>query len=459
MASPAIASDLYFSASGMAVFMENDSLSGGDLSGPVRDNPTSLSAEINAGNLVLKGRGAGYGATAAVGKKFLKGIRGEIEFAYRSGGFEDLVIRELSTEHGVDIDFVNAGYSTRSLLTNLIWDIPLTERFSPYIGGGVGLAWTTASEGVVHNGRNGLAWQLMGGISYRATDQIELFGGYRYLATESQVRVWDHVFVDVDTHSAEFGVRYFLDSPEKNSTEGRSLSALSNQAEKNPFYIGISGSVVQQQDMGVRTTSFGYLEGINTRNYAFKAGYGLELALGYKFCSICRVELEYSFKYSEVSTVTDRAPSKFDLFGDPADNAIGEENATRRSRIHALLINLYADLDIGNIKKKYGILPFAGIGLGGMYIDLKNNTFVGSYTTIDSIVIAKARWAAQMSAGVGYSLTEQVILGAQYKYLAMLGSELFGETNKAVVRDLTGYNSFADNIGIHSYGLFARYNF
>ena len=306
--------DLYFSVSGMAVFPHNTPLDGTDKNGrgPAANNAIPLLAEINAGNLGLVGR-PGAGATAALGKKLRERLRGEIEFAYRTGTFKELLIRDANSpnvtgaNNGVDIVFKDSRYTARSLLFNLLYDVPLTERLSPYIGAGFGMGWTTVDEGLAKSGGHGLAYQVMTGLSYRATERVELFTGYRFYDAQYTTRVFDQVLVEVDTHSAEAGLRYYLD-PVHKSSDG-SIFAFRDNTQKNPFYIKASGSVIQQQDMGTRIQNITFNQAINTVNREWEKGYGVGLAVGYRVCSMCRVELEYSFKRSELQRHTDRAPA------------------------------------------------------------------------------------------------------------------------------------------------------
>jgi len=475
---------IYFSASGMAVYMGNENIGTRDTGFPSPNQwynnedeykrsfghiVPSMEQQFNGNKKVLKRGDTGFGTTMAVGKKFWKGLRGEIELGYRQGGFDDVEI--LATKDmlkyettpgrpvnwGEDdrgIDVVDGGYRTRSLLANLIFDIPLTERFSPYVGAGVGLHWTTVNDGMSDTGGSGLAYQAMAGLNFKATDQLELFAGYRYFSADA-VPMWDQLMIEVDTHNIEAGLRFYLDSPKKKVKDTKPPKPLDN-----PFYVGISGGLVQQQNMGNFLNEADYGSGIVVSNDEWKAGYGLEVAVGYRVCSWCRVELEYSYKFSTLASQSYASPPWEDSELLTIEEGKNPDDVSNFAIFHALLINFYADLNIANIKEKYGILPFLGVGLGGMYIDIQSPRHdEGGW---NSFSMQKGSFAAQMSAGFGYSLTDQITVGTQYKYLTTLGNdELFAEQNRAVLTDIEKSNKSyrVNNIGIHSYGLFARYNF
>ena len=499
------ADGLYFSSSGLVVSMEDDSLGTRDTGYP-RPNKKwgsntahknqyiipSIERMLQGKNRVVKKGDTGFGTTIAVGKKFWKGFRGEIEVGYRQGGFEDLGILSLKEQlkdgwfmadhdgqghksnwappgtllgtswaddagwakKGIPIAISDGGFQTRSLLANLIYDIPTNGDFFPYVGAGVGMHWTTLNTHDLNFGGSGLAYQLMAGLNYKATDQIELFGGYRYFSADA-VPIWDQLMVEVDTHDIEFGIRYYLESSKNKSKDVSPSPPLGN-----PFYVGISGGLIQQQDTGLYGDDVNFFNGIDVRNHRWEAGYGLEAVMGYRVCSWCRVELEYSYKFSTIgSQSVKRPPGGVEVSYAPEEGH-SSGNISDRSVIHALLINFYADLNIAKIKENYGVLPFVGLGVGGMYMDMQQPR--SDDLGWASAAMEKSAYAIQFAGGVGYSLTDQITIGTQYKYLTTLGNdENFADINRGVPTDMENGNASyrVNNIGIHSAGLFARYNF
>ena len=352
------------------------------------------------------------------------------------------------------IDIVVGGYNTRSLLANLFYDIPLTESFSPYVGAGVGMHWTTVSDGAFDSGASGFAYQLMTGLNYKATERLEFFGGYRYFSGDA-VPIYDQLTAEIDTHSIEAGVRYYLDAPKK-----KVKAKQPSESFGNPFYIGISGGLVQQQTMGVNGNDIDFFNGILVDNYEMKAGYGLEAVVGYKLCSWCRVDLEYSYKFSKVASRYSRLPPAPDFYDLEPEKGHSSGRISNRAIFHALLVNFYADLNIAGIKEKYGVLPFVGVGIGGMYMDIKVPR--SDEEGYSSFAMEKSAFAVQLAGGIGYILTDKVTMGVQYKYLTPFGNdEHFADINRGVAQDVIRENGSyrVNNIGISSYSLFARYNF
>ena len=114
-----------------------------------------------------------------------------------------------------------------SLMFNAYYDIDTGTKFTPYVGVGAGAArLKTTSKVTYHHdnstisygkSKNTFAWQLGGGISYAATDNINVDLGYRYVDNGSYTfsnrydpREGDSSKEKVETTSHEFylGARY-----------------------------------------------------------------------------------------------------------------------------------------------------------------------------------------------------------------------------------------------------------
>lgn len=80
-----------------------------------------------------------------------------------------------------------------SLMVNGFYDVNMDSAFTPYIGGGIGMAYLKSSytSDLRVNGNEGhrvstssndwrLAWNIGGGVSYALDNQISLDFGYRY---------------------------------------------------------------------------------------------------------------------------------------------------------------------------------------------------------------------------------------------------------------------------------------
>lgn len=100
---------------------------------------------------------------------------------------------ELNLHQDAKDTFVNeANENTKlkaennSVFINAYYDIDTGTKFTPYVGGGIGIARTKAKLVLPETGdsasesSNEFAWQLGAGVSYAATDKLAVDLGYRY---------------------------------------------------------------------------------------------------------------------------------------------------------------------------------------------------------------------------------------------------------------------------------------
>ena len=84
---------------------------------------------------------------------------------------------------------IKMNLRTESILVNAYWDINTCSRFTPYVSAGAGLAKLNVRAKVpvddfVQKGNpSNFAWQVGAGVSYAATDSIDVDLGYRYVDT------------------------------------------------------------------------------------------------------------------------------------------------------------------------------------------------------------------------------------------------------------------------------------
>ncbi len=83
---------------------------------------------------------------------------------------------------------VKTNLRTESILVNAYWDINTCSRFTPYVSAGAGLAklnfrMRTSEDMVGKYNPSNFAWQVGAGVSYAATDSIDVDLGYRYVDT------------------------------------------------------------------------------------------------------------------------------------------------------------------------------------------------------------------------------------------------------------------------------------
>lgn len=180
---------------------------------------------------------SGYALRSAIGYGYGSGFRGELEFAWRrnkvsshdsvavGGGVIDSedagVLITGSGNLGASVGAIVAdgrGKSTSwSFMANGYYDIDTGSAVTPYVGAGIGYASTKVrfnpSGVAIADDKDGsLAWQLIGGLSYRLSDNTELYTDYRYFDGGSAKIALDllpgELSVDNKSHNLFVGIRF-----------------------------------------------------------------------------------------------------------------------------------------------------------------------------------------------------------------------------------------------------------
>ena len=117
-----------------------------------------------------------YIVTGAFGYRFRNHLRFELEAGYSPHDFKDTTI---GTATYGGHDRIGSG------MANIIYDIPLSDRFDLSIGGGAGAGRDDVlvqnPTTVFANGdRTGFMWQGIAGVSYSLTRNLDLTLDYRY---------------------------------------------------------------------------------------------------------------------------------------------------------------------------------------------------------------------------------------------------------------------------------------
>lgn len=157
----------------------------------------------------------GYSVSGAVGYAFDNNLRTELEVAYRHADTNALKMGGDSVHYLSDITSV-------SVLTNLFYDVKLPHGVTPYLGGGLGVAFMDTKQDnlyIVDNRNTSnlnagtsdtvLAYQLGCGIAYAVTPRISLDAGYRYFATDDvAVNTYSAGKQEFATHIGQMAIRY-----------------------------------------------------------------------------------------------------------------------------------------------------------------------------------------------------------------------------------------------------------
>jgi len=120
-----------------------------------------------------------------------------------------------------DEDREKVNLKTQSLMVNAYYDFNLCSRFTPYVGVGAGIAklnlrFKDYAEGYAQKTTtSNFAWQIGAGVSYAATDSMDVDFGYRYVDTGAanvhKVVIDDYKYGDklnTARHEIYAGIRY-----------------------------------------------------------------------------------------------------------------------------------------------------------------------------------------------------------------------------------------------------------
>jgi len=157
----------------------------------------------------------GWGVMGNLGYSWANGLRAEGELAeFRANADK--------------INGVSGGISGRinnvDLMGNLYYDFHTGTRWTPYVGGGIGLAAVDADHiGTLTNGGNyndsdvAFAYQGIAGVSYEIADHWSVAADYRYTRTTnpSFKVIGGKADFDNAAHNIILSVRYTMHAPEK----------------------------------------------------------------------------------------------------------------------------------------------------------------------------------------------------------------------------------------------------
>ncbi|MDY0269650.1 outer membrane protein [Trichloromonas sp.] len=142
----------------------------------------------------------GAGFAGAIGASNEKGLRGEVEFAYRYNEMDEF---NASWSGSYQVD---GEVSTFSVMGNLYVDFFPGEMICPFMVGGIGFANIDADIDYYGSDNDSVfAYQLGGGVAFSVGPYTKLDLQYRYFATEDPD--FAGIEADYDTHNIFFGIR------------------------------------------------------------------------------------------------------------------------------------------------------------------------------------------------------------------------------------------------------------
>jgi outer membrane protein OmpA-like peptidoglycan-associated protein len=161
----------------------------------------------------------GWAVLATVGYGFDSNWRIELEAGYRENDLDTLTLPAfafLGPFNGGDVNEI-------TLMANVLYDIPLTERLDLTLGLGAGADRAEFQTPAFWGGNDddwNFAFQAIAGLSYAVTDRLDITLTYRYLnVSEPDFNVpggpisavaehWQ--FEDLEKHTVTIGLRYDL---------------------------------------------------------------------------------------------------------------------------------------------------------------------------------------------------------------------------------------------------------
>ena len=166
---------------------------------------------------------SGFTVGGAIGRDFGEigngvRLRGEIELSYSEGDVDG--VNFSGNGAGAEVN-VGGDITTTRLMANALLDFQTDTRLTPYIGAGVGAAFSDIDvvygSGVnLNDSSTDFAAQIIGGASYAINDGTSLFADVRYIrdfGVESQRftgagGMTGLVEDDIETVQVNFGVRF-----------------------------------------------------------------------------------------------------------------------------------------------------------------------------------------------------------------------------------------------------------
>ena len=128
----------------------------------------------------------GYRVGGAVGYLFNRHLRGEVELSYTRNSLDTLDAVSFAFPAGTGPLPAKGSATTLSGMVNGYASLPL-DRLRPYIGAGIGYtrvashgAGFVGFPGETNDAASAFSWQLMAGLGYQLTPNLELGGRYRF---------------------------------------------------------------------------------------------------------------------------------------------------------------------------------------------------------------------------------------------------------------------------------------
>jgi opacity protein-like surface antigen len=142
----------------------------------------------------------GYGLSAAVGNAYENGARAEVEFGYRTNDIDDISVS------GYRSASIDGDVSAMSLMANGFYDFTPNGKLSPFIGGGVGIAYVEGDIDYLGSANDYVfAYQASVGVAIIVTQSTKFDVQYRFFGTDDPD--FDGLEAEYTTHNLMIGFR------------------------------------------------------------------------------------------------------------------------------------------------------------------------------------------------------------------------------------------------------------
>jgi OOP family OmpA-OmpF porin len=161
----------------------------------------------------------GWAFLASVGYGINERWRVELEGGYRSNDADRFELSPTISSSFTTVTTPGGELREFSLMANVMYDMPLTERMSLTLGAGLGMDHADFEDDLWGSDESwNFAWQGIVGLNYAVGERSQLFLRYRYFNVSDPdftfVGPDDHYccfnFDDIEKHTATIGFRYFF---------------------------------------------------------------------------------------------------------------------------------------------------------------------------------------------------------------------------------------------------------
>ena len=165
----------------------------------------------------------GWALFGSIGYGLTERWRVEIEGGYRSNDIDNLFEESPTYSSGVTYVTRDVDGDLRefSLMANVMYDAPISEKMSLTVGGGIGADHVDFDDGYYGSDESwNFAYQGIIGLNYDIGAQSQLFVRYRYFVVPDPELSFESVtvpghfccqnFDDIEKHTGTIGFRYFF---------------------------------------------------------------------------------------------------------------------------------------------------------------------------------------------------------------------------------------------------------